>query len=834
MDNSCKVPEVKPITIKRFGTAGLVPTVPTTLDCNLWQKTDLKDGEFAINTVDDKLYIRSGNQIIELTNQSSGGGTGTVTSVGLSMPSAFAVANSPVTSSGTLTVTGAGVVSQYIRGDGSLANFPASTGGGASQSFYLNGSVSQGTFGGVAFREMDRVPILGAGTDFTINTNGYIQSFITDAGVPNLLEIPAGNWNFETYFSASSGGGSPSFYLELYKWDGATLSLIASNSATPESITNGTAIDLYVSALAVPQTTLLATDRLAVRIYVNNSGRTITLHTENNHLCQIITTFSTGLNALNGLTAQVQNFAVGTSGTDFAINSVTDTHTFNLPTASALNRGALSSADWSTFNGKVSTGVITGSGLTMATDRLLGRSTAGSGAVEEITIGSGLTLSAGTLTAAGGAITIGTTAIASGTVNRILFQGAGDVVQQDSTFVWNNTDKRLILGTEAVASTNSRLVVIGKNPSGTGTTFAVHNSTGTNNALVVRDDGLIGIRTASPTFDFHIERTGGTSTNNTVGITASGNASVYSNLEQVAFQSRARRLLLSSTHGGVNQTNTQIIEHWVSTGGSAYNGNVRRFVIGTRAADGATTDVPINFHVITTNSNEALWTTAYQNLNGLIMSIRSRGVGIFTDNPDISAALDIVSTTKGFLPPRMTTAQRDLISSPATGLTLYNTTTNTLDIKSSVASVFNRFGSETLIVGGGNTQATIALSVQNNSTNNNSFIVSDLGNIGIGTTSAGTSATKTLVINNGTAPTGNVTDSFQQYSADITAGNAAPHFRTENGDIVKIYRVGGWGLPTGSFTRTTFDTTTVTLEQLAERVAALIQDLRDNHQLLKA
>ena len=268
------------------------------------------------------------------------------------MPSAFTVANSPITSSGDIAVTGAGLVSQYVRGDGSLANFPASTGGGASQSFYLNGSISQGTFGGVAFREMDRVPILGAGTDFTINTNGYIQSFITDANVPNLLEIPAGNWNFETYFSASNNGGSPSFYLELYKWNGATLSLIASNSANPEFITGGTRIDLYVSALAVPQTALLATDRLAVRIYVNNSGRTIKLHTENNHLCQVITTFSTGITALNGLTDQVQNLAVGTSGTDFAINSATATHTFNLPTASATNRGALSSADWSTFNGK--------------------------------------------------------------------------------------------------------------------------------------------------------------------------------------------------------------------------------------------------------------------------------------------------------------------------------------------------------------------------------------------------------------------------------------------------------------------------------------------------
>lgn len=281
-----------------------------------------------------------------------GGGSGTVTSVGLSMPSAFSVANSPITTSGTIAVTGAGVTSQYIRGDGSLANFPTSTGGGASVSYYLNGSISQGTIGGVAYKEMNSVPVIGAGTDFTINADGYIAQFITDVGDPNKLLIPAGNWNFETYFSASSSGGSPRFYIELYKYNGTTFTLIASNSATPENITGGTAIDLYFTAIAVPATTLLATDRLAVRFYVIHSGRTITMHTEDNHLSQIITTFSTGLTALNGLTSQVQYLAVGTSGTDFNISSVTDTHTFNLPTASATNRGALSSANWNTFNNK--------------------------------------------------------------------------------------------------------------------------------------------------------------------------------------------------------------------------------------------------------------------------------------------------------------------------------------------------------------------------------------------------------------------------------------------------------------------------------------------------
>jgi len=321
----------------------------------------IQNPSFGAGTI--KATTLANNVFFELPNKAAGtetfamlsdigAGSGTVTSVGLTMPSAFSVASSPVTTSGTIAVTGAGLVSQYVRGDGSLANFPSSGGGGASVNYYLNGSVSQGTFGGVGMREINKTPIIGTGTDFTIAADGYIQSFITDANDPNQLTIPAGNWNFETYFSASSGGGSPSFYVELHKWNGTTLTLIATSSATPEAITGGTAIDLYTTALAVPQTTLALTDRLAIRIYVTHSGRTITLHTENSHLCQVITTFSTGLTALNGLTAQVQNLAVGTSGTDFAISSATDTHTFNLPTASATNRGALSSTDWSAFNNK--------------------------------------------------------------------------------------------------------------------------------------------------------------------------------------------------------------------------------------------------------------------------------------------------------------------------------------------------------------------------------------------------------------------------------------------------------------------------------------------------
>jgi hypothetical protein len=73
------------------------------------------------------------------------------------------------------------------------------------------------------------------------------------------------------------------------------------------------------------------------------------------------------------------------------------------------------------------------------------------------------------------------------------------------------------------------------------------------------------------------------------------------------------------------------------------------------------------------------------------LHLYSQNIGINTTGslPDTSAMLDIVSSTRGLLIPRLTTAQRNSIALPANGLMIYNTTTNTVQYNSGTTGAPN-------------------------------------------------------------------------------------------------------------------------------------------------
>jgi hypothetical protein len=75
-----------------------------------------------------------------------------------------------------------------------------------------------------------------------------------------------------------------------------------------------------------------------------------------------------------------------------------------------------------------------------------------------------------------------------------------------------------------------------------------------------------------------------------------------------------------------------------------------------------------------------------------------------------------------------------------------------------------------------------------------------VGSLLLGTTTLGTSATNTIGVLSGTAPTTSPADSFQMYSADqgAVAGRASVHFRSEEGTVNSLGYFNGFGYASGT------------------------------------
>ena len=86
-------------------------------------------------------------------------------------------------------------------------------------------------------------------------------------------------------------------------------------------------------------------------------------------------------------------------------------------------------------------------------------------------------------------LTIGTTPISSGVAGRVLFQNGGNVVGQDSSLFWDNTNKRLGVG--ATPATNARLDIRAQGALSTDIAFRVRNSADTGNLFQINGDGSV-------------------------------------------------------------------------------------------------------------------------------------------------------------------------------------------------------------------------------------------------------------------------------------------------------------------------------------------------------
>lgn len=128
----------------------------------------------------------------------------------------------------------------------------------------------------------------------------------------------------------------------------------------------------------------------------------------------------------------------------------------------------------------------------------------------------------------------------------------------------------------------------------------------------------------------------------------------------------------------------------------------------------------------------------------IVVSVSTNAqVGIGTTSPDNSSILDLTSTTHGFLIPRMTNTEMNNISSPATGLMIYNTTNSCIYFYNGTSWVSTCASSSNFWATAGNSSLTInqflgstdATDLNFRTNNTQRMVLSSGGNLGIGVAS---------------------------------------------------------------------------------------------------
>lgn len=140
---------------------------------------------------------------------------------------------------------------------------------------------------------------------------------------------------------------------------------------------------------------------------------------------------TTAVTSINSQSQSSQTLQVGSAGTDFTINSVTGVHTFNIPSSSAGNRGLLTSTDWSTFNNKLSTSLLSA------------RVFVGNGS----NIATGVSLSGDASLDNTGSLSLSATGVSPGTFNTVTVDAKGRVTNATNVPVGTGSVTNITAGT---------------------------------------------------------------------------------------------------------------------------------------------------------------------------------------------------------------------------------------------------------------------------------------------------------------------------------------------------------------------------------------------------
>jgi len=259
--------------------------------CNVAGTVDFGAGPIAFFVGDQVIYSGS-------IWQRASGATGSVTSVAITESGdSLNITGSPITTSGTINIGFNGTNLQYVNGAGNLTTFPILTG---------------------------YVPYTGATTDVDLGTFNLTADVITGATG-----------------SFASSGGSDTFAINHSSGSGIALNITK----------GGNGEGLYINKTSGSGNAATIIGTLNATTLVKSGG------TSSQFLKADGTVDSTAYGT--GSVTSVAALTIGTSGTDLsstvATSTTTPVITLNVPTASATNRGALSSADWSTFNSKQGT-----------------------------------------------------------------------------------------------------------------------------------------------------------------------------------------------------------------------------------------------------------------------------------------------------------------------------------------------------------------------------------------------------------------------------------------------------------------------------------------------